>query len=259
MDYINYEIVEKYIGIITLQRPQAANALSQSLLNELNQLFDDIEQNETIRCLIVTGAGTKAFCAGADLKERKGMTDDQVIQAVRKIGETINRVEKLQVPVIAAINGVALGGGLELALACDIRIAVDKTKLGLTETSLAIIPGAGGTQRLPRTIGVGHAKRLIYSAVPITTEEALRLHLIERSVNDEQLLDEAIQLAKRIAFNGPLAVQLAKNAINNGLETTLEKGLEMEHLSYQKVIPTKDRLEGLEAFAEKRKPNYQGR
>ncbi|GLO66347.1 MULTISPECIES: enoyl-CoA hydratase [Oceanobacillus] len=259
MEYLNYEIVEKYTGIITLQRPSAANALSQNLLNEFNQLLDDIEQNKMIRCVIVTGAGTKAFCAGADLKERKGMSDDQVIQAVKRIGETINRIEKLQIPVIAAINGVALGGGLELALACDIRIAAENTKLGLTETSLAIIPGAGGTQRLPRTIGVGHAKRLIYSAVPITTEEALRLHLIERSVNEDKLIDEALQLAKRISSNGPLAVQLAKNAINNGLDTTLEKGLEMEHLSYQKVIPTQDRLEGLQAFAEKRKPDYQGR
>ncbi|WP_272030568.1 enoyl-CoA hydratase [Oceanobacillus kimchii] len=259
MKYLNYEIVEKYTGIITLQRPSAANALSQNLLNEFNQLLDDIEQNKMIRCVIVTGAGTKAFCAGADLKERKGMSDDQVIQAVKRIGETINRIEKLQIPVIAAINGVALGGGLELALACDIRIAAENTKLGLTETSLAIIPGAGGTQRLPRTIGVGHAKRLIYSAVPITTEEALRLHLIERSVNEDKLIDEALQLAKRISSNGPLAVQLAKNAINNGLDTTLEKGLEMEHLSYQKVIPTQDRLEGLQAFAEKRKPDYQGR
>ncbi|WP_424474946.1 enoyl-CoA hydratase [Oceanobacillus kimchii] len=259
MEYLNYEIVEKYTGIITLQRPSAANALSQNLLNEFNQLLDDIEQNKMIRCVIVTGAGTKTFCAGADLKERKGMSDDQVIQAVKRIGETINRIEKLQIPVIAAINGVALGGGLELALACDIRIAAENTKLGLTETSLAIIPGAGGTQRLPRTIGVGHAKRLIYSAVPITTEEALRLHLIERSVNEDKLIDEALQLAKRISSNGPLAVQLAKNAINNGLDTTLEKGLEMEHLSYQKVIPTQDRLEGLQAFAEKRKPDYQGR
>ena len=259
MEYLNYEIVEKYTGIITLQRPSAANALSQNLLNEFNQVLDDIEQNKMIRCIIVTGAGTKAFCAGADLKERKGMSDDQVIQAVKRIGETINRIEKLQIPVIAAINGVALGGGLELALACDIRIAAENTKLGLTETSLAIIPGAGGTQRLPRTIGVGHAKRLIYSAVPITTEEALRLHLIERSVNEDKLIDEALQLAKRISSNGPLAVQLAKNAINNGLDTTLEKGLEMEHLSYQKVIPTQDRLEGLQAFAEKRKPDYQGR
>lgn len=259
MDYLNYEIVEKYTGIITLQRPQAANALSESLLNELNQLLDEIQQNDTIRCVIVTGAGTKAFCAGADLKERKGMSDDQVIHAVKQIGETINRIEKLQVPVIAAINGVALGGGLELALACDIRIAVNNTKLGLTETSLAIIPGAGGTQRLPRTIGVGHAKRLIYSAVPVNTEEALRLHLIERSVSQEELLDEAVQLAKRIVSNGPLAVQLAKSVINNGLDTTLENGLEIEHLSYQKVIPTHDRREGLQAFAEKRKPDYQGR
>ncbi|BAC13654.1 enoyl-CoA hydratase (3-hydroxybutyryl-CoA dehydratase) [Oceanobacillus iheyensis HTE831] len=259
MDYLNYEIVEKYTGIITLQRLQAANALSESLLNELNQLLDEIQQNDTIRCVIVTGAGTKAFCAGADLKERKGMSDDQVIHAVKQIGETINRIEKLQVPVIAAINGVALGGGLELALACDIRIAVNNTKLGLTETSLAIIPGAGGTQRLPRTIGVGHAKRLIYSAVPVNTEEALRLHLIERSVSQEELLDEAVQLAKRIASNGPLAVQLAKGVINNGLDTTLENGLEIEHLSYQKVIPTHDRREGLQAFAEKRKPDYQGR
>ncbi len=255
---ITFKIENEHIGIITLNRLEAANALSLQLLDELNEIFGEIENNNSIRCVIITGAGNKAFCAGADLKERRGMTEDEVIKTVTYIGETISNIEKLKVPVIAAINGVAFGGGLELALACDIRIVANHVKMGLTETSLAIIPGAGGTQRLPRLIGTGQTKRLIYTAMPIEADEAYKIGLVESIVQPENLLQEAKQLAVKIASNGPIAVKQVKEAINKGIETDLNSGLNIEHQCYKQTIPTEDRLEGLQAFKEKRKPNYKG-
>src|SRR5699024_8073550 len=168
---IDYEKMKEHIGLITLNRPEAANAMSKTLLEALRDTVHEIDNDPTVYCVIITGAGEKAFCAGADLKERKGMSEAQVVEAVKYIGETVSLVEHMKVPVIAAINGVAFGGGLELALACDIRIAAKDVKMGLTETSLAIIPGAGGTQRLPRLIGIGQAKKLIYTASAVTAEE----------------------------------------------------------------------------------------
>ena len=255
---ISFHVEDEHIGIVTLNRKEAANALSLKLLDKLNKIAREIEKNDSIRCVIITGAGNKAFCAGADLKERRGMTEDEVIKTVTYIGETILNIEKLQVPVIAAINGVAFGGGLELALACDIRLAANHVKMGLTETSLAIIPGAGGTQRLPRLIGTGQAKRLIYTAVPIDAEEAYKIGLVELLVTHDNLLQEAKLLAKKIVSNGPIAVKQAKEAINKGIETDLYTGLTIEHQCYKQTIPTEDRLEGLQAFKEKRKPEYKG-
>lgn len=255
---ISFHVEDEHIGIVTLNRKEAANALSLKLLDKLNKIAREIEKNDSIRCVIITGAGDKAFCAGADLKERRGMTEDEVIKTVTYIGETVLYIEKLQVPVIAAINGVAFGGGLELALACDIRLAANHVKMGLTETSLAIIPGAGGTQRLPRLIGTGQAKRLIYTAVPIDAEEAYKIGLVELLVTHDNLLQEAKLLAKKIVSNGPIAVKQAKEAINKGIETDLYTGLTIEHQCYKQTIPTEDRLEGLQAFKEKRKPEYKG-
>ncbi|AXI09211.1 enoyl-CoA hydratase [Oceanobacillus zhaokaii] len=249
----------EHIAIITLNRPEAANALSNTLLYQLNQALQEVDEDTSIYSTIITGAGEKAFCAGADLKERKNMTNESVIDAVAYIGKTVNAIEHLRMPVIAAINGAAFGGGLELALACDIRIASEDIKLGLTEASLAIIPGAGGTQRLPRLIGLGHAKRLIYSAKPITVAEALDIGLVEQVVKKENLLYEAIKLAEIITANGPIAIEQAKLAIHKGMQTDLSSGLTIEHEAYKKTIPTADRLEGLHAFSEKRIPNYQGK
>ncbi|RDW17733.1 enoyl-CoA hydratase [Oceanobacillus chungangensis] len=248
-----------HIAIITLNRPEAANAMSNSLLHQLNQILQKVNEDTAINATIITNAGEKAFCAGADLKERKNMTNEQVIETVAYIGKTVNAIEHLRMPVIAAINGAAYGGGLELALACDIRIASQDTKLGLTETSLAIVPGAGGTQRLPRLVGLGHAKRLIYSAKPITAAEALNIGLVEQIFKKENLLNEAIKLAESIAANGPIAIEQAKLAINTGMQTNLLSGLAIEHEAYKKTIPTEDRLEGLHAFSEKRRPRYQGK
>lgn len=255
---ITYRI-EEDIGIITLNRPEAANALSTKLLDELNEIITKIKSSDKIRSVIITGAGEKAFCAGADLKERSGMNDQEVVTAVQYIGETISTIERIPIPVIAAINGVAFGGGLELALACDIRIAASHIKLGLTETSLAIIPGAGGTQRLPRLIGIGQAKRLIYTAKPIDAREAFSLGLIEQIVETDELYGEALKMAKQIAENGPIAMRQAKSAINLGMQTDLQTALEIEHICYKETIKTEDRLEGLRAFREKRKPEYKGK
>lgn len=250
--------IKNNISVLTLKRPEAANALSIKMLDELNQAIDNIDNNSDVYCTIITGSGEKAFCAGADLKERKNMTEREVVQTVQYIGKTINRIEKMRMPVIAALNGVAYGGGLELALACDIRIASEQIKLGLTETSLAIIPGAGGTQRLPRLIGTGQAKRLIYSAKPVKAQEAYNLGLLEEITIKEQLFDTAMDLASIIAKNGPIALEQAKIAINQGMQTDITTGLQIEHLSYKQTIPTKDRQEGLLAFREKRKPMYKG-
>ena len=255
---VHYQVIDDKIAVVTLNRPQAANAMSHQLLNDLNDVINKLEQNKQIVCTIIVGAGDRVFCAGADLKERKGMSDDQVIQTVQYIGQTVMRIENLPMPVIAALNGVAFGGGLELALACDLRVAAEDVKLGLTETSLAIIPGAGGTQRLPRLIGLGQAKRLIYTAERLTAKEALDIGLIEQ-ICASNVLDEAIELAKMISKNGPVALKQAKTAIDQGMQTDLQTGLVIEHLAYKDTIPTEDRLEGLQAFREKRKPQYQGK
>ena len=256
---VQTELRDDHIAIIALDRAEAANAMSKQLLMEINDAISLIQKNGTIFCTIITGTGEKAFCAGADLKERKGMNNEEVIEAVKNIGNTVLNIEKMPMPVIAALNGVAFGGGLELALACDLRIAADHIHLGLTETSLAIIPGAGGTQRLPRLIGIGKAKQLIYTAKRISASEAKELGIVEEIVESSQLLERAIDLAKEITKNGPIALQQAKTAINNGMQVDLLTGIEIEHLSYKQTIHTVDRQEGLLAFKEKRRPVYRGK
>ncbi|MGG0247372.1 enoyl-CoA hydratase [Peribacillus frigoritolerans] len=253
---IRYE--EKGIALVTLNRPDAANALSTELLHCLIEGLDELKRGSNLRTVIITGAGEKAFCAGADLKERAGMNDDKVKETVKLIGDTITAVENLPVPVIAAINGSAFGGGLELALACDIRIASETAKVGLTETSLGIIPGAGGTQRLPRIVGMPTAKELIYTARRLDAKTAHALKIISHVYSPQHLLEEAKKLAKEIAVNAPLALRAAKAAINQGAETDLKTGLQIENDCYQTTLKTLDRLEGLSAFKEKRKPVYRG-
>lgn len=250
--------LEVKIAKITLTRPNAANALSIQMVEELQNILNEIKYDSTIRCVIITGQGNKSFCAGADLKERSSMNEKEVKQTVHSIRQIINNVESLPLPVIAAINGAALGGGTELALACDLRIASENAILGLTETSLGIIPGAGGTQRLPRLIGKGRAKELIYTARKITAHEALQIGLVEFVTKSDTLEEEAIQLAKQIVQNAPIAVSQAKYAIDKGIEVDLHTGLAIEQNAYEVTIPTKDRQEGLQAFKEKRVPNYQG-
>jgi len=248
----------EFIAIVKLNRPEALHALSTEMLIELNQYFIEIKNDPSIRVVILTADGDKYFCVGADLKERKQMPENKVLQAVRFIGQTVSSLEDLPQPVIAAINGVAFGGGLELALACDLRVAREKTSMGLTETSLAIIPGAGGTQRLSRLIGISKAKELIYTSRRFSSEEAKELGIVDYVVNQEEVLAKAVQLAEEMAKNGPLALVQAKRAINQGIDVPLSTGLQIESLAYSALIPTKDRVEGLRAFEEKRAPNYKG-
>ena len=218
-----------------------------------------LNSNTNIRVIIITGSGQKAFCAGADLKERTTYSESQVKTFIFTIRNLFTSIEDLNKPVIAAINGVALGGGTELALACDIRIASMNALMGLTETRLAIIPGAGGTQRLPRLIGRGKAKELIFTGRRVDAQEALQVGLVNQICEPEYLLDECLKMAAMICEAGPIAVEQAKYAINYGLETDLHTGLGIESNAYWITIPTEDRLEGLAAFQEKRKPVYKGK
>lgn len=249
-------IQEEKIAIITLNRPEKANALSVQMLTELQEILQTIKYNPSIRCVVITGAGEKAFCAGADLKERATMNKEEVRKTVALIRKTINDIEELPKPVIAAINGIALGGGTELALACDFRIANKNAVLGLTETSLGIIPGAGGTQRLSRLVGKGKAKELIFTARKVPAKEAKEIGLVEYVT--DQFLEKASELAEQISKNAPIAVTQAKLAIDKGFEMDLQSGLAFEQAAYEITIPTKDRLEGLQAFKEKRPPKYIG-
>ncbi|OIK10365.1 enoyl-CoA hydratase [Bacillus sp. MUM 116] len=249
---------EDGIVVISLNRPEAANALSTNLLEELKTILESCKFDSAVRCVIITGAGEKAFCAGADLKERAGMDAQMVKKTVSLIRECVNSLETLPQPVIAAVNGAAFGGGTELALACDIRIASETANFGLTETSLGIIPGAGGTQRLPRLVGKGRAKELIYTARRIDAKEAKEIGLVEYVERPESLLDKALEIAGQIVKNGPIAIRQAKFAIDKGYDVDLATGLSIEQNAYEVTIPTKDRLEGLQAFKEKRKPVYKG-
>lgn len=251
--------IQDRIATVTLNRPEAANAMSLALLKEYVDVLDQLAHDRSIRVVLLTGAGEKVFCAGADLKERQTMDEVTTKKTIALIGEAITKTEQLPQPVIAMINGMALGGGLELALACDIRVAATTAKLGLTETSLGIIPGAGGTQRLSRLIGAGRAKELIYTARKITAEEAEKLGIVEHIYIQELLVSETEKLAAEIAENAPLALIQAKRAIQQGMQTDLKTGIEIERLAYERLLHTEDRLEGLAAFKEKRAPQYKGK
>jgi enoyl-CoA hydratase/carnithine racemase len=247
------------IAVLTLNRPKVMNSFSVALLHSLKEQVDALKFDNNVRVVIITGAGQKAFCAGADLKERATFDELQVKEFIFTIRNLFTAIEYLNKPVIAAINGVALGGGTELALACDIRIAAMNASMGLTETRLAIIPGAGGTQRLPRLIGRGKAKELIFTGRRVDAREALEIGLVNQICDPESLLEECQKMAAMICETGPIAIEQAKYAINYGLETDLQTGLGIESNAYWVTIPTEDRLEGLAAFQEKRKPVYKGK
>lgn len=246
-------------AILTLNRPEVMNSFNFAMLRGLQEKIDAVRFDPDIRVVIITGAGDKAFCAGADLKERATLSDIQVKEFIFTIRNLFTAVEYLPKPVIAAVNGVALGGGTELALACDIRIAASSATMGLTETRLAIIPGAGGTQRLPRLVGRGKAKELIFTGRRVGADEALQIGLVNKVVPSEKLMEACLEMAAMICETGPIAIQQAKYAINYGLETDLHTGLAIESNAYWITIPTEDRLEGLAAFREKRKPVYKGK
>ncbi len=254
-------IVEEKSGvsILKLNRPDMMNALNFELLNALKDEVDRLKFRTDIRTVIITGEGEKAFCAGADLKERSTLSQEEVKRFIVTIRDLLTSIQQLPVPVISGINGIALGGGTEVALASDIRIASEKASMGLTETRLAIIPGGGGTQRLPRIIGVAKAKELIFTGRRVDAKEALAIGLVNQVAPSETLLDECVKMAEMIAENGPIAIEMAKYAIDKGIETDLATGLAIESNAYRITIPTEDRIEGLTAFREKRKPVYKGR
>lgn len=249
---------EQAIATITLNRPQAANALNKHLLEQLKDTFNCLRNDRQVRCIIITGSGEKVFCAGADLKERQELPESEIRHAVSQIGQTFSLIETLPQPVIASINGLALGGGMELALACDIRIASTNASFSLPETSLGIIPGAGGTQRLPRLIGIAKAKEFIFTGKRMNAIDAEKLGLITKVVSPLELAEETKQLAQSMLRNAPIALTEAKKAIHYGMQTDLQTGLQIEEWCYDVTIPTKDRLEGLRAFSEKRQPQYKG-
>jgi len=252
------------ILIITLNRPKEMNCMNFDMIETLGAVIKESNFDLSLRVIIITGAPPlenkrASFSAGADLAERRTMNDDQVRRFITTVRATMIAVENARVPIIAAINGFAFGGGSELALACDLRIASKDALMGLTETSLAIIPGGGGTQRLPRIIGLAKAKELIYTARRIKADEALAIGLVSRVVEPEELMSAAQELAGEIAKNGPIGVAQAKFAINYGSECSLGVALPLESKAYEITIPTADRLEALAAFAEKRKPAFQGK
>ncbi len=247
------------LAVITLHRPEGLNAFNYQMIQELGEVTESIRINPDIRVVIFTGSGKRSFSVGADLKERKTLTDVQVKRNLYKIGEVFSAIEQLPQPTIAMINGFAFGGGIELALSCDFRIAAQSAKMGLTETGLAIIPGAGGTQRLPRLIGETKALELILTARRLSADEAHGYGILTKVVLDENVEDETIAFADEMLKNGPIALQQAKFAVRNGMNVDLQTGLAIERKAYELTIPTEDRIEALEAFAEKRAPEFKGR
>lgn len=249
--------IDEGIGIITLNRPKVLNALNDQVWEELVETVSGFEKNDSVRAVIITG-GEKVFAAGADVGEMAtakpaDFLDDQ--PAYR----ALNAIENLPKPVIAAVSGFALGGGCELALVADVRVASDSAQFGLPEITLGIIPGAGGTQRLPRLIGAARAKELIFSGDFVNAEEAWRVGLVNKVVPAEKLLDEAKRIARRFTRNGAMALRMAKSSINEGQQMDLKAGLQYENKCFSILFSTEDQKEGMKAFSEKRRPNFQGR
>lgn len=251
MDFIKYE-QRGMIGIITVNRPDALNALNSQVLTELGQTIEGVDIGET-RCLIITGAGSKSFVAGADIGEMRPLDKEQGEAFGRKGSDVFRSVEVCPVPVIAAVNGFALGGGCELAMACDIRIASENAVFAQPEVGLGITPGFGGTQRLGRIIGIGKAKEMLYTANRVKAAEALALGLVNAVYTSEELMDEAIKLAEKIAANAPIAVRATKKAVNDGIESDIEAALSLEAKLFGSCFDTADQQNAMSAFVEKRK------
>ncbi|MEE2786198.1 MAG: enoyl-CoA hydratase-related protein [Myxococcota bacterium] len=251
-------IVEEHeqLWLVRINAPERRNALGREVVEGLLDVARRVEAQKAIRCVILSSAGDKAFCAGADLKERKGMPEPAVRAFVSLLNDTFNAIANSSKVWIAAIHGACLGGGLELALTTDIRVAHTNAKMGLPEVRLGILPGAGGTQRLPRLIGIARAKELILTGARIGAEEALRVGLVNRVSDD--YLEEAHRVAADVCKGAPISLTQAKKAIDQGWDLHMDAGLRWERTCYDVTIPTQDRLEGLRAFAEKRPPIYRG-
>lgn len=253
------DVTDGGICTVTLDRPDALNALDGSLVSKLGEVFYELCYDDEVRVVIVTGAGEKAFCAGADLEERRQMSEADVQRRIDDYRRVFGAIADLPKPTICAINGYAFGGGLELAMACDIRVVDEATKVGLTEVKLGIIPGAGGTQRLTRLVGVARAKELIFTGARITGRRAAEIGLVNYAVAGDEVMDKSGELAGQMITSAPIAVAQAKRAIDTGGDIDLESGLELESVAYAVTLPTEDRQEGLEAFREKRTPEFEGK
>ncbi|XP_045497802.1 enoyl-CoA hydratase domain-containing protein 2, mitochondrial isoform X1 [Colias croceus] len=253
---------DKGIAIYGLNSPKQKNALGFELLSAMREVNSILREDTKISVVILHSLVPGVFCAGANLKERFQMSDNEVASFVRGLRQVFIDVEDLPMPTIAAIEGIAVGGGLELALACDIRVAADTAKIGLVETGRGLIPGAGGTQRLPRVVNTNIAKELIFTSRIISGKEAQQLGVVNHSVpqnsTNTAAYDKALSLAREITSNAPIALRCAKQAINEGIQLTIKEGYEVEQKCYEINIPTKDRKEGMLSFIEKRKPQYKG-
>ncbi len=250
---------ERGVAVLTVQRPQRLNALDASTLDELRQAFLDFQQDESIRCVIVTGGGYKAFVAGADINEFARDTPEGARGRALRGQEVFNLIERLGKPVIAAVNGFALGGGCELAMACTLRLAADSARFGQPEINLGLIPGFAGTQRLARLVGKTKAMEMILTGVPIGADEALALGLVNRVAPAATLMTEARALASDLAAKPPIALRYAMDAVNRGLDMPFAEACELEAALFGLVTTTEDMKEGTKAFLEKRKPEFKGK
>jgi len=251
------------VVVMSINRPAAKNSLSKNLMRLFESHIQSLTEDVNVRAVVLRSVVPKVFCAGADLKERKLMTEEEVPIFVSKARMLFHRLSQLPVPTICALEGAALGGGLEMALTCDFRVASTTAKLGLPETKLAIIPGAGGTVRLPRLIGIAKAKELIFTGKILGSVDAATIGLVDYSVDQNEDGDAAylkgLELAEQIIGQGPIALRMAKQSINQGIEVEIDEALTIEEKCYAEVIPTIDRVEALKAFAEKRKPVFYGK
>ena len=245
------------IALLTLNRPHVLNAMNTAMGLRLGDLLDDIAEDASIRVVVLTGAGERAFCAGGDLKERQGMTPEQWTRQHRIFERAHYRLRNLRKPVFAAVNGVAVGGGCEMAMSTDFLIAAEHARFGQPEVTRGIMPGAGGTQLLPRYLPRGLAFQLLMTGELISTAEAHRWGLVNRVCPAGELMDAAMELAERIAANSPAAVQQAKRSARMGLELPLEAGIETEIECYQRMVDHPDRYEGVDAYNERRSPTFQ--
>lgn len=249
---------EDRLAVVTINRPPV-NALSKEVMDALDATFSELAKDETIGAVIVTGAGEKAFVAGADITEFPNLNSSNGEKMSRRGQEVFQKIADFPAPVIAAVNGFALGGGMELALACDIRVVAENARVGLPEVTLGIFPGYAGTQRLPRLITAGKAKELIFSGAMIDAAEAYRIGIADHLTPAGESLDKARKLAAAILKNGPVAVRLAKQAVDQGLDQTLEEGQKTEAALFARLCDTEDQKEGARAFMEKRPPEFKGK